>query len=86
MRAFLIAVATAAAFAAEAANAATSPPTQQSAAADKQDASNDAGATGGDWRKTWKEGPDRYGFEGVSGGCHYSGTVSPSAYHLDRSC
>jgi opacity protein-like surface antigen len=43
-------------------------------------------AAGGDWRKTWKVGPDRYAFEGVSGGCHYSGTVSPSSYHLDRSC
>jgi hypothetical protein len=42
--------------------------------------------TGNNWRKTWKLGPDRYAFEGVSGGCHYSGTVTPSGYHYDRSC
>lgn len=39
-----------------------------------------------DYRRTWKEGPNTYGFEGASGGCHYHGTVGPSAYHLDRSC
>jgi hypothetical protein len=39
-----------------------------------------------DWRKTWKLGPDRYAFEGMAGGCHYSGTVTPSGYHYDRSC
>ncbi len=41
---------------------------------------------GKDWRRTWKLGPDRYAFEGMSGGCHYSGTVTPSGYHYDRSC
>jgi hypothetical protein len=85
MRGFLIALAAAAAFAAASAKAATSTPMQQSAAADTPDTSTDANPTG-DYRKTWKVGPNGYGFEGISGGCHYSGTVSPSGYHLDRSC
>jgi hypothetical protein len=76
MRIILIA---AASVLAGAALAQTSPPPN-----DTQHASGNA--TGGDWRKTWKLGPDRYAFEGVSGGCHYSGAVTPSGYHYDRSC
>jgi Ni/Co efflux regulator RcnB len=86
MKGFLIALAAAAAFAAASAKAATSMPTQQTAAAEQKDASNAANSTSGDWRKTWKEGANTYRFEGISGGCHYSGSVSPSGYHLDRSC
>ncbi len=84
MRGFLIALAATAAFATANAKAATSAPMQQTAA-DTPAASPDASPTG-DYRKTWKVGPNSYGFEGVSGGCHYSGSVSPSGYHLDRSC
>jgi hypothetical protein len=62
---------------------AASNPVQQT---DEPGTGSTATPAGGDWHKTWKLGPDRYGFEGVSGGCHYSGTVSPSSYHLDRSC
>ncbi len=46
----------------------------------------DAAHSTGDYRKTWKDGPNLYRFEGSSGGCRYSGSVSPSGYHLDRSC
>ncbi len=56
----------------------------QTSSNDKPDASGVA--AGKDWRKTWKLGPDRYAFEGMAGGCHYSGTVTPSGYHYDRSC
>jgi hypothetical protein len=57
---------------------------QASPPSDKQNASGHA--AGKDWRRTWQLGPDRYAFEGMSGGCHYSGTVTPSGYHYDRSC
>ncbi|MGH6817315.1 MAG: hypothetical protein ACREC1_00910 [Methylovirgula sp.] len=75
MRIILIA---AASVLASAALAQTSPP--------PNDTQQVSGNATGDWRKTWKLGPDRYAFEGVSGGCHYSGTVTPSGYHYDRSC
>ncbi len=85
MQAFLIALAAAAALVAASAKADTSTPAQQNAAAESQAANTDANPKG-DYRKTWKEGPNSYGFRGISGGCRYSGTVSPTAYHLDRSC
>jgi hypothetical protein len=77
MRGFLIAASLLASMAL--AQASPAPPPN-----DKQNAGGHA--ADGDWRKTWKLGPDRYAFEGMSGGCHYSGTVTPSGYHYDRSC
>ncbi len=74
MRIILIAAASVLAHAAMAQTA--PPPTDQPV----------GGHAGGDWRKTWKLGPDRYAFEGMAGGCHYSGTVTPSGYHYDRTC
>jgi hypothetical protein len=35
---------------------------------------------------SWKMGPNKYGFQGNFGHCHYTGYAGPHGYHIDKAC